>query len=157
MSETFDTHTNISFRLGENDPSNNANRRTFRTVARGVKIMVHGIAETFSVNDISAGGFSMTVPDGRFREGDILTVSILIADRRYINNLAAKVVRNMGEKCACAFQRVARNQEMKLDKLVLEMQKRFIALRKKEQEAAAAEARKKATSSEGTPIFIHLE
>ncbi len=137
----------FSLRL-EKDPDPGVGMRSsFRTTPVGVQALIHGpFPVLYDVNDISAGGLCMAVPEGACVKGESLVLDIVIAGKRYLSGLAADVVRAAGTECACAFRGLNRQQELKLDKLVLEMQKRYIARRKQEREAQ--EARRAAESAE---------
>lgn len=141
MREDFDVLGQLRFQMADYEESPPAGRRqAFRTVTSGLSGRVHGALASFAVNDISAGGICLDIAAGRYAKGQQLTIDILISDKLYLADLAAHVVRAEDKECACAFTELSRHQELKLDKLVLEMQKRFIALRKQQQrEEALAE------------------
>lgn len=133
--DDFDILGNVSLHL-EDDPHPDVGRRqAFRATPVGVTARVRGALDSFGVNDISAGGICMTIPAVRYAKGDVLTLDVLIAGRRFLSELSAVVVRSVPMECACAFQGLTRHQELKLDKLVLELQKRAIALRRQERDA----------------------
>lgn len=165
MTDDFDILGKVSFSLEEIPQSEVGRRQAFRAAPVGVTARVHEALDSFDVNDISAGGICLTMPTVLYAKGDELTVDVLIAGRRFLGGLSAVVVRSVPEECACAFQGLTRRQELKLDKLVLELQKRAIALRRQEREAE--EARDMAETapdglapespSENTPLpTIHL-
>lgn len=138
--DDFDILGNVSLHL-EDDPHPDVGRRqAFRATPVGVTAKVQGALDSFGVNDISAGGICMTMPTVRYAKGDVLTLDVLIAGRRFLSELSAVVVRSVPMECACAFQGLTRHQELKLDKLVLELQKRAIALRRQEREAQERQA-----------------
>ena len=119
-------------------PAGVGRRRAFRAVPPGLTVRVEGTLDSFDVNDISAGGVCMTAPEIRFEKGRNLRLDLLIAGRLFLKGVEALVVRAVPGECACAFQNLTRHQELKLDKLVLEVQKRDIIRRRLEREAEKA-------------------
>lgn len=167
MREDFDVIGELHFQIATREEEIPSGRRqAFRTVTSGLTGRVHGVLDSFGVNDISAGGICLDVAEGVYEKGYQLTIDILIAGKLYLAGLEAHVVRSVDRECACAFDGLSRHQELKLDKLVLEMQKRFIALRKQQlREAGLAEksARQKVASEQensrphdAKPPVIHL-
>lgn len=115
------------------------NRGTYRATIPGLTVRL-STGQICAARDISASGVGFTVPDGcSLVEGQLLVLDILVADRLYIQSLEATVVRMYGDTVASAFRQLSRMQEARLDKLVLETQKRLIA-RRKAQAAALDEA-----------------
>lgn len=156
---SFDMIGGVSLRLDPDIEPGVGRRQAFRAVSIAVTARVHGALDSFGVNDISAGGICMTVPTVTYVKGEELIIDVLIAGRRFLSDLAAVVVRAVPDECACAFQNLTRAQELKLDKLVLEIQKRFIAQRKQEREvqnAHDAECPGPDQDSCGEPPTIHL-
>lgn len=78
------------------------------------------------------------MPEPRFEKGRLLRLDLLIAGRLFLKGMESLVVRAVPGECACAFQNLTRHQELKLDKLVLEVQKRDITRRRLEREAETA-------------------
>lgn len=111
-------------------------RSAFRTVIPGLKIVLES-GEACAVQDISSGGLGFSYQEEhQFAAGTILRISLWVADRLYIEQLQMSVVRYTSAKTvACRFVELSRQQEIRLDKLILEMQKRIIAQRRA-QEAA---------------------
>lgn len=98
-------------------------------------------------NDLSAGGVGFSPPEGRaFHVGKEILLDILVADHLYIQGLECVIVRERPNAVACAFRGLSRIQETRLDKLVLETQKRLIARRKLEEDQ-----REKANVTPQTP------
>jgi hypothetical protein len=113
-------------------------RRAFRAEPPALYARIGGLDGYFRVNDISAGGLNLQPDQSDLRAGDIVPLDVLIAGRRYLSGLHAEVVRATPAEAALAFRNLSRRQELKLDKLVLEMQKRAIAHLKSEREAQEA-------------------
>ncbi len=134
MSIDFDFVDTVSFHMGKGEGPPVGLRKSFRTIPAGLRVRLDGEETTYKVNDISAGGISMNVPADRCVKDQDLALDLLVVDKLYLHGLSARVVRRFAEECACAFQELSRAQELKLDKLVLEMQKRFILQRKQERE-----------------------
>lgn len=136
MMADFDTIGAIRLETPAADHHGVGRRQAFRAVPPGVTARVRETLDSFDVNDISAGGVCMTVPEVVFAKGRTLRIDLLIAGRLFLPDLEALVVRAVPGECACAFQNLTRRQELKLDKLVLEIQKREIIRRRQEREAA---------------------
>lgn len=106
------------------------NRGSYRATIPGLTVRL-GTGQICEARDLSAGGVGFTLPDGcSLVEGQLLVLDILVADRLYIQALEATAVRVYGGMVASAFRQLSRTQEARLDKLVLETQKRLIARRK---------------------------
>jgi hypothetical protein len=113
-------------------------RHAFRTHVPGldVRVVTHDGPREFPVRDISATGFAFTAPARDFSMGMLLSLDLLLSKRLLLGDLKAKVVHVREEGAVgCSFQEMQRRQEIKLDKLVLEVQKRLIELRKAKREA----------------------
>ncbi len=116
-------------------------RRAYRTSVPGLEASVAGKDGTFPVENVSAVGIAMHVSGHAFAEGENLRVDLLIQGKPYITALPAKVVRlGEGSLVGCEFASPDFWQESRLDKLVLEVQKRMIAQRKAESEKRDAQA-----------------
>lgn len=115
-------------------------RQAFRTRVPGldVRVVTKSGPQDFPVSDISASGFAFAANPRDYSSGMILSFDLLLGKRLFLGDLKAKVMRVITEKgiIGCNFQEMERRQEIKLDKLVLEVQKRLIELRKAKREAA---------------------
>lgn len=166
MTDEFDFLSTVSFKLGGDDALDQTlgRRQAFRAVPPGVRVQVHGKEGTNAVNDVSAGGVCMAADKNDYAKGDALVMDVLIVGKCYLSDLNVVVVRPFPGEIACAFQNLTRHQELKLDKLVLEMQKRYIAQRKQDREAQeqeskqanAADITRKDKNAEKPVISIHL-
>lgn len=137
MMDDFDLVGALSFEPPA-DPPGVGRRQAFRAVPPGLTVRQEGTLDSFGVNDISAGGVCIAMPELRFEKGRLLRLDLLIAGRLFLKGMESLVVRAVPGECACAFQNLTRHQELKLDKLVLEVQKRDITRRRLEREAETA-------------------
>ncbi len=112
-----------------------AQRRAFRARIPGLAIFIPERGATCEVMDVSAMGLAFKACDGApFAAGSLVEFDLLINKKVFIPKLRAKVMRTLDNGLVgCNFEGLDRRQEVKLDKLVLEVQKRMIALRKKQQ------------------------
>lgn len=112
-----------------------AQRRAFRAKIPGLTVFIPALGETLEVMDVSAMGLAFQAKDmTTFKAGEQVEFDLLINKKVFIPKLHAKVMRVLENSLiGCNFESMERRQEVKLDKLVLEVQKRMIALRKKQQ------------------------
>lgn len=106
-------------------------RNAYRAMVRGLLARVDEGEEVYSVSDISAGGCSIQNPPEGFLGGRIVRLQLEVRGVPLLSGVEAKVVRVKDDgSAACAFVALNRQQELVLDKLVLEIQKSFIAQKK---------------------------
>lgn len=117
MMDDFDLVGALSFEPPA-DPPGVGRRQAFRAVPPGLTVRLEGTLDSFGVNDISAGGVCITMPEPRFEKGRLLRLDLLIAGRLFLKGMESLVVRAVPGECACAFQNLTRHQELKLDKLI---------------------------------------
>ena len=139
-------------------------RQAYRATLPGLTAVVAGHA--FPVSDISSGGMCVTMPGSRLAKGQALTFDLFIAGRLFLKDVHAKVVRPSAKECAYVFENLISQHEMKLDKLILELQKREIARQRQARDAekaaaSAAQAPQAASSQQSgkggdAPLTIHL-
>ena len=114
-------------------------RQAYRTRVPGLDIRVITKAgeQEFPVLDISASGFAFPDSPRAWSNGQEFMFQLLLAKRLFLDEVKGRVMRVITEKgiIGCVFQGLDRRQEIKLDKLVLEVQKRLIELRKAKKEA----------------------
>ena len=133
--DDFNLLKNMQINFGQDEDSQGKNQRlSFRVKPLGVKVKTDKIADTFWVSDLSIGGVCMVVPDGLFLKDEKFIATLLIAEKEYLTNLETIVVRSFAHECACLFLNISKRQELKLDKLVLAMQKHLIAQQKRGRE-----------------------
>lgn len=133
-------------------------RGSFRASVPGVFVTLPSGARC-PVKDLSVGGAGFACPEeaNMPAQGAELVVQLMVADKLYISDLAVRVVRIAEHgMVACAFVQPTRNQEYRLDKLVLEMQKRSIALRKAKEATDAHASAVKSTSTDTKPIVLDV-
>ncbi|MCK9240657.1 PilZ domain-containing protein [Desulfocurvus sp.] len=112
-----------------------AQRRAFRARIPGLAVFIPERGATCEVADVSAMGLAFKAAEGQaFTPGSLVEFDLLINKKVFIPKLCAKVMRTLDNGLVgCNFEALDRRQEVRLDKLVLEVQKRMIALRKKQQ------------------------
>lgn len=114
-------------------------RQAYRTRVPGldVRIVTKAGEQDFPVLDISASGFAFADSPRNWSNGQDFKFQLLLAKRLFLDEVNGKVMRVISEKgiIGCVFHNLDRRQEIKLDKLVLEVQKRLIELRKAKREA----------------------
>lgn len=161
ISDDFVELSDLSLHLPDDGPSSR-HRSRFRVVSEGVSARLawperpDGGLDSFDVDDISAGGLYMRSPAGMFEVGQNIVLDVLVLGRCCVGGLKAHVVRSTENGCAVAFEELSRNQELRLDKIVLEMQKRGIAQLKKEQlEEEARRAREEVAPVECDPSDVN--
>jgi len=113
-------------------------RQAFRTRVPGldVRVITKAGPQDFPVSDISATGFAFADTPRNYSSGMEFSFDLLLGKRLFLGDLKAKVMRVLDKGIiGCNFMEMDRRQEIKLDKLVLEVQKRLIELRKAKREA----------------------
>nr|WP_284710776.1 PilZ domain-containing protein [Desulfovibrio aminophilus] len=110
-------------------------RKAFRTRVPGLLIRVADSGKEYQVKDLSASGFAILEEARVFKEGQAFEFDLLLARKLFLSQIKGRVMRVLDNGIVgCNFQDLDRRQEMKLDKLVLEVQKRLIELRKAKKE-----------------------
>jgi hypothetical protein len=110
-------------------------RKAFRTKVPGLTARFPGLDKVFEVKDLSATGFAVLDPSKGFREGQVVDVDLLISKKLFLGSASAQVMRVLDNGIVgINFVDLERQKQVKLDKLVLEVQKRLIELRKKQRE-----------------------
>ena len=114
-------------------------RQAYRTRVPGldVRVITKSGPQDFPVSDISASGFAFADNPRGYSSGMTFSFDLLLNKKLFLGDLKGKVMRVITEKgiIGCNFDGMERRQEIKLDKLVLEVQKRLIELRKAKREA----------------------
>ncbi len=112
------------------DGDDDSIRSTYRTSFPGLTVQLKS-GENAQVKNISAGGIGFISYRGSCVEGETQRLNIYISGRPFITNVKGKFIRIYPDGfVACSFVELSRQHELKLDKLVLEMQKKMIAVRK---------------------------
>lgn len=118
-------------------------RAAHRERVRGLVARLDDEAHAFVVHDVSASGLALVDPESRIAVGRDCRLTLGIGPRELIAGLPAKAVRRAGDGLTgLAFGELSLRQEAWLDKLVLEIQKRRIDLRKSRQDAENPEDKK---------------
>ncbi len=113
-------------------------RQAYRTRVPGLDVRLNTKTGPVDcpVNDISALGFAFADNPRSYSAGLVFTFDLLLGKKIFLGDLKAKVVRVLDNGViGCNFQELDRRQEIKLDKLVLEVQKHLIEMRKAKREA----------------------
>ncbi|MFW5837485.1 MAG: PilZ domain-containing protein [Desulfovibrionaceae bacterium] len=106
-------------------------RKAFRTQVPGLMVRIKDRKEPYQVKDVSAGGFAFLDESRSFKEGAVLEVDLLLKTKLFLGGLKARVMRVLGNGIiGCNLEDLDPRQEARLDKLVLEVQKRLIAQRR---------------------------
>lgn len=106
-------------------------RTAYRAMVRGLLVSVDDGAERYTISDISACGCSIQNLPASFFEGRIIRLQLEARGVPLVSGVEAKIVRLKDDgSTACAFQSLQRQQELALDKLVLEIQKVLISQKK---------------------------
>lgn len=112
-----------------------AQRRAFRAKIPGLTVYIPAKGKSYPVMDLSAMGLAFMDETKGFTEGQVIEFDLLISKKVFLNGLTVKVMRVLDKGLiGCNFENVPPRKEAKLDKLVLEVQKRMIALKKKARE-----------------------
>ena len=110
-------------------------RKAFRTRVPGLNVRFPALKRVFEVKDLSATGFAVLDPDKGFKENQPLEMELLIKKKLFLGEVNAIVMRVLDNGIiGINFVDLERQKQAKLDKLVLEVQKRLIELRKKQRE-----------------------
>lgn len=111
-------------------------RQAFRTRVPGLEVRFHDSDRAFGIKDISASGFAIMDDSGFFKAGEHHDVSLYLNRKLFLGHAMVTVVRSLDNGIVgLTFDELKRQQALKLDKLVLEVQKRLIQLRKSRPEA----------------------
>ncbi|MDQ7032135.1 MAG: PilZ domain-containing protein [Desulfonauticus sp.] len=107
------------------NPKHQSKRRCFRIRANKFKIVIDN--HTYQVRDLSSTGVSFW-KNGfpSFQKGASLEGMLLIKDKPLLK-AKLRVVREDKDFIACEFEGLTRRDVLKLDKIVLEVQKRYLA------------------------------
>lgn len=107
-------------------------RNAFRATIPGLEAYVRERRKYYVIHDLSATGMGIKVDPGQgFKEGMSFDCDLYLNKRLYLGGLRATIMRITSKMIAgCEFAVMDTRKEARLDKLVLEVQKRLIALRK---------------------------
>jgi hypothetical protein len=105
-------------------------RRAYRAKVPGLKAVVPSKGGEYEVVDLSSTGMSLRDEEGALQEGELLECDLFLNRRIFLSEIKSRVMRVRKGVAGCNFESVDRHKEERLDKLILEVQKRLIALRK---------------------------
>jgi len=106
-------------------------RRAFRTNVPGLEIWIPARNLRYRVGDLSALGLAFVDKSRSFREGETLELDMFLNKKLFLAGLKIRVMRVLDNGIiGCNFEGLDPRKEARLDKLVLEVQKRMIALRR---------------------------
>lgn len=108
-------------------------REAHRERVRSLVAQIEGSDAAFVVHDVSASGLALVDPGATLRQGRTCRLALAIGGKQLAVGLLAEVVRQAQpdrEIAGLSFRLLSLRQEAWLDKLVLEIQKRRIDLRK---------------------------
>lgn len=110
-------------------------RRSYRVRFPGLTVWIPKRNAYYPVLDLSTFGVSFRDDDKCFSLGQVLLLDINIQGRVWVAGLKAKVVRIREEvQVACNFEELSTSQEIRMDKLSIEIQKRWIEHRKRQKQ-----------------------
>ncbi|WP_144302885.1 PilZ domain-containing protein [Oceanidesulfovibrio indonesiensis] len=108
-------------------PKRDNKRRAFRVNIHGMRVRIPARDVAYPARDLSAVGMCIMASEGTFEWGEVFEIEIIMEDSVYISNLFAKVQRILPDGLVgVSFEELDPRNEAKLDKLVLETQKRMI-------------------------------
>ncbi|WP_027185873.1 PilZ domain-containing protein [Desulfovibrio inopinatus] len=111
--------------------SHELRRGAFRTKVPGLTAKLGDYDEEFTVKDLSVSGLGIIDAASHVKEGQQTTIDLFISKRLYLKGLPCSILRVLPDGTAgIKFSELERRQEVRLDKLVLEVQKRLIELKK---------------------------
>jgi hypothetical protein len=106
-------------------------RTAHRERIRGLTAQLEDSGEVYVVHDVSASGVALADPEEKLKPGRVCQLTLAIGQKTLVSGFPATVVRDSGKGLSgLAFGQLSLRQEAWLDKLVLEIQKRRITLRK---------------------------
>jgi hypothetical protein len=118
-------------------------RAAHRERVRGLTVLLEDSGEVYVVHDVSASGLALVDPERKLAAGRVCQMTLAIGQKTLVSGFPATVVRDNGQGLSgLAFGKLSLRQEAWLDKLVLEIQKRRINLRKARDVAEKTEDKK---------------
>jgi hypothetical protein len=100
-------------------------RGRYRAATRGLSMHLDDVEQAFDIGDLSSGGCNLRAPAELLAVGRSFDAALHIGKVSYLADLRLKVVRHIANgSVACVFQGLSRRQEITLDTLLLEIQKR---------------------------------
>lgn len=125
----------MGFSIEISTGSDDTLRKAFRTKVPGLTVRFSALKKVLEVKDLSATGFAVLDTDKSFKEGQQLDTDLLINKKLFLGDVQCETMRVLDNGIVgINFVNLDRQKQAKLDKLVLEVQKRLIELRKKQRE-----------------------
>ena len=110
-------------------------RDAYRTKLPGLVAQLADDGLEYEVLNLSATGMALKSGGRSFAREETLVFDLLLSGVRILKSARARVVRVLGrEMVGCDFLGLGREEESRLDKLILEVQKRLISARKRLEE-----------------------
>lgn len=121
-------------------------RRAVRVHLPGLKVWVLERNASYSVVDLSTFGLAFKDASKSHRVGEDISLDVHVQGKVWIAGLEAKIVAIRDDiLVACTFPSMSKLQEQRMDKLSLEIQKRWIKNRKLQKQQGEDEANAKQT------------
>uniref|UniRef100_A0A7C4EJ87 PilZ domain-containing protein n=1 Tax=Fundidesulfovibrio putealis TaxID=270496 RepID=A0A7C4EJ87_9BACT len=102
-------------------------RQAYRARVRDLSAVARADGQYYSVHDISAAGISLEIEGAQPPLDAVLEVDVFIREKPVVTGLKAQVARHAGPVVGLKFTDLTEQQEQRLDKLVLEVQKYLIS------------------------------
>ncbi|WP_045215280.1 PilZ domain-containing protein [Desulfonatronovibrio magnus] len=119
------------------DYESSSPRKAYRVAVPNLKAKIKNMPEEFPALDISAGGMALSLSHMKehgLEEGLEVELSILIKNRVFLDEIKGKIVKIDDNMAACQFSEITLRQEARLDKLILEVQKKMLEFHRKKKE-----------------------
>ncbi len=106
-------------------------RHAFRANVHGIDVRLNKGKNIYHIVDISVTGCAFQMPQKFFAIGNEFILQMEVSGRVILAGLHARVIRSTAQGLvACTFLKMSERQELAMDKLVLEIQKRIIEVSK---------------------------
>ncbi len=116
-------------------------RRAVRVHLPGLTVWVLEREVFYPVVDLSTFGLAFKDDSKSFQSGQTVTVDVHVQGKVWVAGLGTKIVTVRDDVLvACTFSNMNRLQEQRMDKLSLEIQKRWIKIRKLQKQQGEDEA-----------------
>ncbi len=118
-------------------PNEDKNKRqAYRCAVPGLEAWLPQRELGYAVKDLSASGMALqSRSPGDFKQGQAFSADLLLRKKLYLSGVGVRVRRVLPSGLVgCTFVNLDTRHEASLDKLVLEVQKRIIALKKAKSE-----------------------
>ncbi len=107
-------------------------RHAYRANVHGIEVRLNNGKSTYNAVDISVSGCAFQMPQKFLAEGNEFVLQMEVGGKVILAALRCRVIRSTANGLvACNFFGLSERQELALDKLVLEIQKRIIEVSKR--------------------------